>query len=69
MTETWRLHPVPETWRHRPEYRLENDGWGMCNTGSPYRCVCSLGGIGCNVDHAFVKLANQFPPPKSGRPG
>lgn len=51
-TYVWEGHP------RGVEYRLENDGMGMCNTGSglPHNCV--LGGIGCDVDHVAIARAN-----------
>jgi len=66
MREKWFR---PETWDNIPEYWGKNNGWGMCQTGwqlahkNHRQVICSLGGIGCNVDHAFVKvrnLANQI---------
>ena len=55
----------PETWENKPgTYWKANDGWGMCNTGwwKEHRnhrfVICSRGGIGCNVDHAYVKVRN-----------
>jgi hypothetical protein len=35
-----------------------DDGWGICNTGTQYRIICRKGGIGCNVDHSYVKIRN-----------
>lgn len=49
---TWDDHPK------RDEYRQANDGMGTCNTGSGVRCVCVLGGIGCNVDHIVIARDN-----------
>lgn len=49
---TWEGHP------ERDAYRLANGGMGMCNTGSGVRCVCVLGGIGCNVDHVSIARDN-----------
>ena len=43
-----------ERWDDLPAYRQLNVGWGMCNTGANANGVCSLGGIGCNVDHRFI---------------
>ena len=52
-----------EVWDHRPEYRQENEGLGMCNTGwgrehGYPKLVCALGGIGCNVDHIAIVRDN-----------
>jgi hypothetical protein len=41
-------------WDDRPDYRKANGGMGMCNTGSGKRINCVFGGIGCDVDHAWI---------------
>jgi hypothetical protein len=46
------------TWERRPEYRRENGGLGMCNTGSGKRIVCAMGGSGCDVDHVAIARGN-----------
>jgi hypothetical protein len=40
------------------EYRRENGGLGMCNTGSGKRIVCAMGGSGCDVDHVAIARGN-----------
>ncbi len=48
-----------ETWQGNREYQLANKGQGMCNTKADrFEPICSLGGIGCNVDHKYVMLYN-----------
>lgn len=44
-----------ERWDSQPERRRVNDGRGMCNTGANHPGICSLNGIGCNVDHAWIQ--------------
>jgi hypothetical protein len=46
--------PGLERWEDQPHNRLVNNGLGLCNTGSGRRIVCAFGGIGCNVDHAWI---------------
>lgn len=67
MGNKYRTYIKPETWDNKEEYWISNNGWGMCNTGWGQKMIelgygqtiiCSLGGIGCNVDHAFVKIRN-----------
>jgi hypothetical protein len=41
-------------WDDKPEYREGNNGLGMCNLGSGKQVNCVLGGIGCDVDHAWI---------------
>lgn len=55
-----------EIWPDNLDYRLANDGWGMCNTASGIRTsygnefvICQFGGIHCNVDHVYIKLRNM----------
>lgn len=48
-------------WEHKPEFQAENGGLGMCNTGSGKRMVCSLGAIGCDVDHITIAKINLDP--------
>lgn len=50
--------PGLETWEAQQERRAENDGMGMCNTGSGQPFVCILGGSGCNVNHALIARMN-----------
>lgn len=47
-------------WPNEEKLQRANNGYGMCNT-SAYGCkrVCELGGIGCNVDHKFLKILNE----------
>lgn len=52
----WERRPplCSERWEDRPDYRVENNGRGMCNTGADAKGACSLGGYGCNVDHEYL---------------
>jgi hypothetical protein len=51
-------HTRKHAWPDRPDFWEANDGYGMCNTGSGKRTICSFDGIGCDVDHALVKVRN-----------
>ena len=60
----WQRRPKmrSERWDDVPAYRQRNDGWGACNTGANAKGVCSLGGIGCNVDHRLIwESGPRFP--------
>jgi hypothetical protein len=49
-----------EEWKDDADFRLANDGWGMCKAdigGSDM--ICTFGGIGCNVNHVRVKRTND----------
>lgn len=55
-----------EVWAERPDYLSLNGGRGACNTGwgreVGVSVICSLGGIGCNVNHPYVELLNRRNP-------
>ena len=58
--ETWEDNdPLYSPWDgDQLPFSQVNNGWGICNTGSGYNVICMKGGIGCNVDHVYVKIRN-----------
>lgn len=55
----WAKGEVSSTWDEQPEMRLLNDGRGCCRTHATRPGVCSLGGIGCCIDHAAIETINR----------